>query len=421
MDLTEQLKALGLRKGVETLAPQAVRGDFGIEALVPGEVVSTEWGECFVCRQRFPPEYEHGRTALGMLSERRRETLAHLAGDPAIAGVDLSRLIFLDLETTGLDGGTGTYAFLIGVGHFTADGAFCLEQFFMRDYGEEPAQLTLVSELLRQFDAVVTFNGKAFDMPLLGTRLALSHMPSPLVGAPHLDLLFPSRRLWSSSLPSCALSSLEASVLGMTRDVQDVPGFLIPSLYFDYLRTDDARPLSRVFYHNAHDILSMVTLANLLCEALEAPLDGQIPPAAMLGVARLYEETGRHEESVRVYCAALERRLSPEGELHALRRLSALYKRGGRRDEAAVLWHRMVDSLGQPPLDAFVELAMHYEWTVGDLSAAFELAERARHMVERWRPGPARRRETEALERRLRRLRRKLEGQMPADAGDAEL
>ena len=131
----------------------------------------------------------------------------------------------------------------------------------MRDYGEEPAQLAALAERLERFSTVVSFNGKAFDLPLIETRLALSRIPFGLAGAPHLDLLFPSRRIWKNSLPSCALSSLETEVLGVRRTGEDVPGYLIPALYFDYVRGGDAGPMAGVFYHNVQDILSLVTLS----------------------------------------------------------------------------------------------------------------------------------------------------------------
>jgi len=186
--------------------------------------------------------------------------LVRLARDERLASLDFGSTIFFDIETTGLGTGSGTYAFMVGFGTFEG-GQFCLRQYLMRDYDEEGALLYLLSEQMRSHAWWVTFNGRSFDLPVLQTRFICGgHPEMPLARAPHLDLLYPARRLWRKRLRSCALSSLETHVLGLTRE-SDVPGWLIPDLYFDYLRHGEAYPLCQVFVHNALDILSLVTLA----------------------------------------------------------------------------------------------------------------------------------------------------------------
>jgi uncharacterized protein YprB with RNaseH-like and TPR domain len=405
MGLREQLEALGLRRGTAGLSRPARRAP-GVEALIAGEVAGTPRGECFVVTETHAPEHVHGAGPVSALWEQQPASLARLAGDERFAAVELTRTAFLDIETTGLAGGTGTYAFLVGLGWFEPDRSFVVRQWFMRDYGEEPAQMLLLAEALSRFEAIVGFNSKAFDLPLLQTRLALSRLPCDLYGAPHLDLLFPARRLWSGMLPSCALSCLEPYVLDVRRS-EDVPGYIIPSLYFDYLRTGDARPLLAVFAHNRQDILSLVTLAARLCRALERPLEASTP-AEMLGLARIYEDAGLADESRLLYDAALRGPLPAPHAHRAARRLSALYKRAGQRADAAALWQSMLQRGEQPPLEAYIELAKHYEWVERDYAGALRVAEEAGRLVAGWPPGPQRRRAADEIAHRLQRLRRKV-------------
>ena len=185
--------------------------------------------------------------------------ISQWANDPRLADIPLSKFAFLDTETSGLSGGTGTYAFLVGIARFV-DGQLVLRQFFMRDPAEEPAMLEAVAQFLAPAQALVTFNGKAFDAPLLTTRYRLHRIPIPYEGYAHLDLLPLARRLWRDRLESRALKYLEQHVLGMTRSSEEVPGYEIPWLYFDYLKSGDARPLAGVFYHNAMDVVAMAAL-----------------------------------------------------------------------------------------------------------------------------------------------------------------
>jgi uncharacterized protein len=178
--------------------------------------------------------------------------ISQWAKDPALRTCHFRRFAFLDTETSGLTGGTGTYAFLIGAARFI-DGKFVLRQFFMRDPAEEP-RCWKGWPFSGSSQALITFNGKAFDAPLL-THAYLNRIPFPIKGYSHIDLLPLARRLWRDRLESRALKYLEEHVLGLRRTSEEVPGYEIPWLYFDYLRTRDARPLAGVFYHNAMDVV----------------------------------------------------------------------------------------------------------------------------------------------------------------------
>lgn len=405
MELSERLARLGLRRGAALISPPSRRGP-AVEELVAGKVVETEVGACFWAQEYFPLDYMHGSLSLASLLGQSPRAAAGLARDERLGDLDFQQVAFLDTETTGLVGGTGTYVFLVGIGHFT-DTAFHMAQFFMRGLEEEWAMLQAVAEFLGRFRAVVSFNGRAFDVPLLRTRFTLARMAPGLTDLPHFDLLFPARRLWRARLDSCALSTLEAEILGVYRDNSDVPSWQIPALYADYLRTGDAQEIARVFYHNQQDVLSLVVLAGHMCQLFTDPWASHpVAVADLYSVGRIYESLALLEEAERAYWAALDGPLSQELHDHALRRLSFLLKRQERREEAAELWWQVMGD-GRH-LYPYVELAKHYEWQVKDWARAEEVTRWALDWLETTPPGLQRRRAQAELRHRLARLERKL-------------
>ena len=235
--LSDRLKSLGVKVGTEKPKSKK-RAKYPIETVVEGETRNTEFGETYVVETLYPLDHLHGRITLELTGTT--ELIAVWAGDDRITKCKPENFAFLDTETTGLAGGSGTYAFQVGVGRFEADG-FRLAQFFMRDPIEEPAMLSALEEFLAPCETIVTFNGKSFDIPLLNARYITNGNPFPLKDAAHLDLLHLARRLWRERLPSRTLGYLEEHVLGQTRTEEDTPGWMIPELYFEYLRSGDAQ------------------------------------------------------------------------------------------------------------------------------------------------------------------------------------
>jgi uncharacterized protein YprB with RNaseH-like and TPR domain len=406
-DLRDRLKRLGVSRGRQDLGHRAKRSGHSIEELLSGEVTATNHGSFFLYRESYRLDHRHGHHSLADLLAHPVQVPARLAHDERLSGIDIRRIAFVDTETTGLAGGTGTYAFLVGVGVFE-DGGFTIHQFFMRDYHEEPAQLEALGAMLDGLEAIVSFNGKSFDMPLLETRFIMNRQPPRLGDAPHLDLLPPARRFWKYRLESCALSSLEAEVLGVNRTQADVPGWLIPSLYADYARSGDAREMPRIFYHNAQDILSLVTLAAQMCDLLVAPLPWQehLPGDDLYGLGRMLHELGEGDRAEAAYAQAAQSSQSREVQEMAMRDLAALLKRQERREEALAWWERLVENHGA--VYACEELAKHFEWHDADLARALTWTQRALALVEAWPPGLRRREALMDLNHRLERLKRKL-------------
>ncbi len=374
----------------------------GIEEYVEGEVLKNSRGEFFLAREAFPFGRPYGKLRIGDIPSADLSPLNLVLSDAAMP--DASRLVFLDTETTGLAGGTGTCAFLIGIGNVEGM-KFVVRQFFLRDYPEEKAMLEALAEALEPCQGIVTFNGKTFDVPLLETRYALARMKSPLDRLVHFDALHPARRLWKLRLESCKLTDLEVAILGISRE-GDVPGAEIPAIYFDYLRTGDARGLQPVFYHNALDIVTLaaitVELARALgdggAEALGSPLD-------LFSLSRILGTAGSKEKSISTCRQALAAGLPQQVESLALKHLAAEFKRKRQHESAVELWLEL--SRREPPLavEALEELAIHYEHHLRDLDQALEFTLAALGLLEELSASTAHR---NRFVRRMERLQRKL-------------
>jgi uncharacterized protein YprB with RNaseH-like and TPR domain len=421
-DLRQRLRELGVVRGVGELAAQPPRPAVAIEDIVEGSFHTTSRGKCFVARESLGCDHVHGDLPLSAFLELPAEAVAQVGLDERLVDLGLRRFCFLDTETTGLSAGSGTMAFIVGIGFFVSDG-FELRQFFLRDPGDEPAMVEALEELFPGFEALVSFNGRAFDVPIIENRLILARVTPTLRHMPHLDLLHPARRLWRYALSSCALTSLEREVLGVRRELADVPSGLIPYLYRDYLRTGDARDMKRVLYHNKIDILSMVTLAVCLCRAYADPwhagqfAQGQAPSVGELyALGRWYASEGRVEEAERAYRAAVRLPFGDNWGTRGwtLRELALLLKRDERRDEAFAFWQQLALESRKDAVQeaagvlAHVELAKYFEWTVGDLERAAAWTGAGLKRVMDGMRGMQRDRKEADLRHRLARLERKM-------------
>jgi len=403
--LSDRLKALGVQIGGRDLPDSKRKTRHPIETVVDGRIVETAHGETYVAESRQPLGAPHGQGKLEINAPL--EMVANWGRDTRIATSEIEQFAFLDTETTGLGGGPGTYVFLVGAGRFEGE-EFHLAQFFLRELDEEPALLAGLESFLAPCEVIVTFNGKAFDVPLLNARYLLNSAPSPLPSLAHLDLLHLTRRLWRERLPSCSLGSLEEHILGLERTGEDVPGWMIPELYLDYLREGDARPLKGVFYHNAVDILSLAALMNHIADMLAQPLTpGVEDPLDRVAMGRLYESLGYFEQATEIIELSLQDGLPTERHLTTVKRLSLLHRRMGNYEAALELWQEAAD---HRQVYAHVEIAKHYEHRQRDFEEAIRWTEAALEIIaapeysrferSRWQP---------ELEHRLARLKRKLD------------
>ncbi len=374
--LSDKLKSLGVKVGAADLPKAEPIHRYEIDKVVSGTYRPTPIGETFVASQTFAAEYRHGQASI--LPKVPFRALAAWAREPRFMELPLESYAFLDTETSGLAGGTGTYAFLVGVGRFL-EGEFQLEQFFMRDPAEEVSMLESLAEFLAPMQALVTFNGKAFDTPLLLTRYSLHSIPCPFADFAHLDLLPLARSLWRDRLPSRALKYLEENVLAAPRTSEEVPGYEIPYLYFDYLRSGDARPLKGVFYHNAMDVVAMAALLSHVNAILEDPFGEMIEHGLdVVALGKLFENLGEWEMAARLFERGLEMELPETDFWLAVQRLSHLQKRRGDMGTAVGLWER---AAGQGHVYAHVELAKYHEHHSHDYAEAMKWTHTALELV----------------------------------------
>lgn len=400
--LTDKLKSLGVKVGTAHLSPPVPAGH-PIDSVVAGTVRATPLGEVFVSEQTYGKDYLHGNTSPH--SSFPLSLISQWANDPRVAELPINKFAFLDTETSGLSGGTGTYAFLVGAARFVED-KLVLQQFFMRDPDEEPALLEGLSHFLAPCEALVTFNGKAFDAPLLVTRYSMHRIPLPFKNYSHLDLLPLARRLWRDRLPSRALKYLEQHVLEFTRASEEVPGYEIPWLYFDYLRSGDARPLSGVFYHNAMDVVAMAALLNHVCEMTANPYEGRVQHGLdFIALGKLYEDLGHRDQAARLYERGLEYGLEESDFGVAVKRLSILQKKRGDVGQALRLWE---GAAAAGHVYAHIELAKYHEHKMRDVKASIKWAKSARKLVQHADLPPyIRKHWLEEIDHRLLRLERK--------------
>ena len=449
MDITSRLRAI-VRSGPQKLAGRELtyEPDVGryestldldrVSEMLGGIVVSTAFGRCLAVDRRYESDRWHGEIRISDCELRVGDGLAVL--DPALeirgrpdagqedvperrASGTLSRTVFIDLETTGLSGGAGTVAFLVGLGFFDL-GAFQVRQFLLTSHAAERALLAAVSECFEGVDLLVSYNGKTFDVPMMETRWVFHRMELPFDGIPHFDMLHPARRLWKLRAPAsgepddggCRLSTLERTLFDVRR-VGDVPGGEIPRRFFHFLRTGDPRPLEPVLEHNRIDLVSLAAVTARAVRLAEEGVDACRDSNEALALGRVYERGGDAIRAERCYRRATGSEIvDVRGE--AFYRLGLRYRRARMFEEAAAVWRELlafgesrpargsqiVEDLRRFAAEA---LAVHEEHRVRDYFAARELATFALEDIGEAEGSPARRRE-EGLRHRLARLDQKI-------------
>jgi uncharacterized protein YprB with RNaseH-like and TPR domain len=367
-----------------------------------GEIHTNDDGSYIIVENRYPLSYIYGGDALGRVLDINRRHLPLLTGRTGYIP-DISRILFLDTETTGLSSGAGTVAFLIGTGSFENE-KFVLRQYFMRDYDEECAVLRAFNELLPGYDILATFNGKAFDWNLLLTRFVFNRMKPALTDPVHLDLLYPSRRIWREKLDSCRLVSLEENILGEHR-IDDISGELIPGIYFNYVESGNANEICKVFLHNRLDILSMTVLLVKLCGMLDNPFGETDGNHELLGAGRVFEANGKYDISVE----CLEKCLQSENNYvkHiASKKLSYMYKKKRDYEKAVRHWAKTLSEGDGCSLFPAIELAKYYEHREKNFEKALSIIRRV--ISQRAKTGIHNSEVLPELEKRIARLERKL-------------
>jgi uncharacterized protein YprB with RNaseH-like and TPR domain len=361
-----------------------------IAAILRGDWHDTAHGPVFVRDEWFPLDHRHGAAPLSAALDAAPAALAHLIG--AGSAPAPHRLAFFDIETTGLSGGTGTWVILAGLGSYE-DGAFRMRQYFLADVAYERAMLAMLAADLARFDGLVSYNGRSFDVPFIRTRMMLTRIPHRHEELPHFDLLHAVRRLYRHRLDGCRLADAERLLLRIRRS-DDVPGALIPGLYFDYVRAGRAAPLRSVFRHNAEDVLSLVGVLAACARLLSTD---DLDPDDAIAAARWWERVGAAARAGALYRDALPWLDGGDDWEWVAGRYARLCKRARRYAEAVPLWAKLWDAGDR---SAGLELAKYHEHRRRDFGQARDVT---RALIAGAAPA-----EREPLEVRLARLERRL-------------
>lgn len=377
-DLRDRIATILARGAPPTPRADPTRGE------LPFVLQQTERGPLYIHRARSGAAARVGRVPLISARDAEAAMLALLALDPTLAACDVRRALFLDTETTGLAGGTGTVPFLLGLAWYDeASGSFLLEQALLRRLGEEGPILALLAERLAEASMIVTYNGKAFDLPLLRTRYVMNRMPAP-ASPPHLDLVHLARRVHKHRLKVRTLSALEHNVLGRVR-IGDTHGEDIVACYAHFLRTGDEEALFGVVEHNAADVLAMVALVGLYGEPL-----GSLTGEDLAGVARTLKRAGAVDRAAELAEEAVVR----GGGAEAKKARGEIAKARGDKARALADFESIAGEVDDPGVR--LELAKLYEHHVRSFAKALDFVEQG--------TGEA----GEALEKRRARLQRKI-------------
>jgi uncharacterized protein YprB with RNaseH-like and TPR domain len=345
---------------VEVIAPD------GVEEITP-------LGRHLAIRKIYGAQEYHGNVRLGRFSCAELERLVGLTKSKfSIPHRD--QIVFLDTETTGLQGGTGMVPFLVGLGYYSGDD-FIVVQYFIRDFDEEPSMLLALGDLLQRFQLVVTYNGATFDLPLLETRFTLARLNSPFEVMTHLDLLPTARRLWRNGHGSCRLAALENKIAGFLRG-PDVPGAMIPRSYFDFLQGRGAATMNGVLKHNVHDIVSLAALTVCASDRVvsePAKLDN---PLDLFSLGRLVEHTAEWKRGIKFYEMALAGGLPEPIRSKAQENLAVLCRRAGDHARSFTLCQQLMASQTFS-LSGYEGAAIYYERVAGDAAHAIIIIDRA--------------------------------------------
>ncbi len=372
MQLEDRLKEIEKLILDKKAAPARKPWQKGLPELLGGQLNRNMHGECIMVEKEFEPDLEE---AFKEAFEYKGETVARLAKDPDLLGFDIRKTVFLDTETTGLAGGTGTYAFLVGLGFFK-NGIFKVKQYFMRDFHEEKALLFSLQKDLNKFDFIASYNGKRYDMPLLNTRYIVNRFDFRFENLLHLDLLYPTRRVWKRRLGNCSLSNIESCILNVYRK-SDVPGEMVPQIYFDFIRLGETRMLKKVFDHNVYDIVSMVALLKALCICFDNPeIEKILDPVDLYSLGRFHLISGETEKSIRFFNLASQGSLQDELKLEMGELCSLAHKKLGDWDNARATWLGLIKEDPQN-FFSYEELAKYYEHKARDYSKALEIVSKA--------------------------------------------
>lgn len=338
-----------------------------------------EKNSVIILKENFYPLYNHSFVTRTRENGYLLPEFHQISLEPSARGLDLRRSIFIDLETTGLSGGTGTFAFLIGLGHIELD-QIVVRQYLLPDFQYEWLMLKHIENVLINFNNIISFNGKSFDIPLLRNRFILNRMETMLDELVHTDILHPARRIWKRRLSSCDLENLEYTILNQER-INDIPSEMIPQIYFEFIRKKQAILLRDILEHNYYDIVNMILLTIFIGQAIESPFDLLKEEDDLYSLAKFYYQNSLYVQAIPILenLCKYANNIILQNDANFL--LSMSHKKLGGHKKSSELFQRLLRNRGDHA-DAIEELAKYYEHKEKNYQAALELVNRSLEYID---------------------------------------
>jgi uncharacterized protein len=408
--LMDRLKALGVTVGTSNVESQNRdhKSDRDLAQELGGETLETIYGPVIRIVNTYPVGFVHGN--ISCLEPSTNEIFRRWANLPEIC--EPNKFLFLDTETSGLSTGTGTFAFLVGIGFFK-DHEFRLIQYFLESPANESAMLAGLIQDAVGTDTFVTYNGKSFDIPLLRSRFILNRMENILDAYYHADLLHITRKVYKLFLPERNLGVVEKEILNFKRDELEVPGWMVPEIYAEFLQNHDPQPIKRVLYHNQIDIISLAALYQHINQLLDSTLVFQIdaiPSQVLITIIRLYIEFQQLETAAELFSKYSCDLVDAEEYAKTAFLLGMSYKQIEQLDKAIHYW-KIAANLDN--LSAMIELAKYFEHTLAQYQIALDYTLNAKRLCEK--AFPQQHQLKEDLEKRINRLQRLLSESVPVE------
>lgn len=367
-----------------------------LEELVPGQWINTTFGDIFRAKFIYNLDDIYGNLNMRNIFNFTDESIAE--NFKLSKAHNIESILFIDTETTGLAGGSGTVAFMIGLG-WVEGNSFLVHQYFISQLNHEEGMLEHIAEFAKNFSCLASFNGKSYDVPLLNTRYVMNRLVPVFEDFDHIDLLHQSRALWKFSLRDCKLKTLEAKLMDLHRE-GDIPGELIPEVYFEYLESGIVDRIERVFFHNRFDIITMLGVLTLIMESIQS-VTPEENPLNDYAKGRIFHKKKDIERSVRHYENVLNSSISISRRIITMLELAAIYKKEKMQGKAVELWLQVIDI--DYSYTAYVELAKYYEHNEKNIEIAMNHAQYALEGL-----GSHKYKEKSEIEKRISRLERKL-------------
>jgi len=370
-DLYNHLKALGINIGIDSLKSPKSKPLLPAD-LLGGRVVENHQGNLILVEKRLNLE-------LPISNDPISPIFIKWANSINLEKVNVSDFTILDIETTGMLGWGTVYAFLVGLGNISPEGIL-VQQYLITDPTQEIAQLIELEAQFAKTKGIITYNGKSFDIPLISNRYRFYRTHPPFNTLAHLDLLHLSRRIWKERLPNRALRNIEAEILDIQRAENDIPGWLIPQIYSQFLQDQRAEILLPILYHNQMDVYSLAKLFIHLNNLIEDPNQKDLEFIQdQIALARFYANLKLNERAIPQYQKCIESAETSSQKLQLLEELANLYKKMKDYPQAIPLWEQAA-ALGS--VKAYIELAKYYEHQTKDYSIAYQMTKAAMSLLD---------------------------------------